>query len=121
MTLTRVVKRTSAIVASPRPTANAETSLVQVHSLAIDSECRKLVRHAIGHVSSSGLPFFLQLFIICSDLLILMTEIGDAGDTVEPFTVIRLGKALGGKVDPASLFGSQNSRPLAVLSNVCTC
>ena len=53
---------------------------------------------------------FGQLYIICSDLFILMTESGDASDTVEPFTVIRLGKALGGKTNPGSLFGSQGSK-----------
>lgn len=41
-----------------------------------------------------------------------MTEVGDGSDTVEPFTVIRLGKALGGKESPASLFGSQHRESL---------
>ena len=44
ITLTRVVKRTSAIAASARPSVGAKTSLVQVHSLAVDSEPKQLVR-----------------------------------------------------------------------------
>jgi hypothetical protein len=52
----------------------------------------------------------LQVYLICSDSLILLTGSTSEHDPVEVFTVVRLGRSLGGTDEPAVLFGSQSSK-----------
>lgn len=90
MVLSRVVKRKSAIVATKNIMSEEQTSLVQIHTLDIDTTPQSL------------------LYLICSDSLILLTGSMSEHDPVEIFTVVRLGRSLGGTDEPAALFGSQS-------------
>lgn len=58
MTLTRVVKRNSNLIASAKPSVEEETSLVWVHSLAVKSERRDLVSEPPSDTDDSTNLFF---------------------------------------------------------------
>lgn len=126
MQLTRVVKRVSHIV--PEVITQERTpqlvSASQIHSLVVDDNRKQLVSRGIlspggKHVpvllvglNDSGLP---QFYLLCNDVLVLMqtSQPADAGQ-MELWTVIRLGRVIGGREEPASIFGSADSEFLVV-------
>lgn len=49
-----------------------------------------------------------QIYVLCNDILILVLDAEGSSpptDKYETFTVLRLGKSLGGRDQPASIFG----------------
>ncbi|KAK9896826.1 hypothetical protein P389DRAFT_209431 [Cystobasidium minutum MCA 4210] len=95
MLLERVVKRDNAVVANLTASASganesAASTLIQIPVLKVDRTRRKLI------------------YVLCNDILILVLDMDGTSpitDKYETFTVLRLGKSLGGRDQPASIFG----------------
>lgn len=115
MTLSRVAKRVTTVVSGGKILPDSSVTLQKIEVLNLDVTTKNLV----GWIDNVGFKPLAevclhQTYLLCSDMLVfVLTPDGDLPSTpVELFTVLRLGKSIGGPDRPAAIFGDQSESHL---------